>query len=994
MPEDKISLFESIGQAFGFVQKKKSEIHLTSIVPKRDEYDGAVEIASSGGIVGHNLNLDTKIGGDFETISKYREMALQPEIDFAINDIINESIVIDNTNEPIELDLEQVEFSDKIKNSILDEFSYIIKLLNFNNRGHEIFRQWYVDGRLYYHTIIDEKNPKKGILEVRNIDPRKIKKMIEVKKEKDPIGIDVITGTEEYFIYSPVGFGENNTTSFNTSIQFVRLSSDIVAYVTSGLLDGNNVMVLSYLQKALKPLNQLRMLEDSVVIYRLARAPERRIFYVDVGNLPKPKAEEHLQAVQNRFKNKLNYNVQTGEMIDDKRHMCLSMDTKIPLLDGRILTISEISSEKDSGKILWAYSCDPITGNFVPGLISWAGVTRKDAEVIKLTLDNGKEIICTPDHQFPVWNKGFVRADELSVGESMIPNYRRKATLGGKNKRYEQIFDNVDKKWKYTHRLVSQWKDENDIENEFTYNEIYLEKIKTTIHHKNIICSDNSPENLFKMDNRDHFKMHSEIGTNGGKIGGNVCKNNNLDYFNRNHPDYKLWHINGGKIGGKVSSILGKSQENYAKGRIKLAELTKNSEWNSWFRGQQSIGWTPEIKKNASDRAKSIDLSSIGNRYLKKEYSDKNSILSLNHRKLYNTEYPESILNEVLSYVKFQNTDKKTLVNYLNSRSDLISDFVKMNNSNKVTTTQKNFSVINDRDILRICNNLGYSGYNNLKESIKFNNHKIVKIESLKDKIDTGCITIDENELYHNHHTFALDAGIYTKNSMLEDIWMPRREGGKGTEVSILAGGQQSLSALDDVEYFRKRLMKSLNVPYSRLDDANQWTLGRATEITRDEVRFNRFIGRLRNKFTDLFDYMLEKQLILKGIITKEDWDKIKQDIKYQFNQDSYFAEMKEIEVLKERFNLLAIVDPFTSTAMGGDQKRPYISQEWVAKNILQQNEEDYKEMKKEIDKEIVEVKKNTPPETGDDGGDGGIENPPPEPEGPNRVELPPPDEK
>lgn len=531
MSEDK-NLFEAIGQAFGFKRKEKSPPVLPSIVTKKDEYDGAIEIASAAsGVYGTYVDIEGKISNDFDLISKYRDLALQPEIDFAISDIVNEAIIIDNIDDPVELNLDDIEFSDKIKKSISDEFEYIIRLLNFNNKGHDIFRQFYIDGRLYYHTIIDEKNPKSGIQEIRNIDPRKLKKIREVKKGKTETGVDVIVGTEEYFLFNNQGFGSISTggsNSMNLTAQAVRLSQDIVTSVTSGILDSNNVTVLSHLHKAMKPLNQLRMLEDSVVIYRLARAPERRIFYVDTGNLPKAKAEEYLASIMARYKNKMVYDVATGEIRDDKRHM-----------------------------------------------------------------------------------------------------------------------------------------------------------------------------------------------------------------------------------------------------------------------------------------------------------------------------------------------------------------------------------------------------------------------------------------------------------SMLEDYWIPRREGGKGTEITTLPAGQ-SLGQLDDVDYFKKRLMRSLNVPYSRLDTENQWTLGRATEITRDEVRFNRFIERLRNKFNDLFDSLLEKQLILKGIVSPEDWKDIKNDLKYKYNKDSYFSEMKDAEVLKERFNLLQIVDPYSTTAVAGENKKPYFSQEWVSRNVLQQSEEDLKKMRKEVETELSEIESEAEPETkdGDQGED------------------------
>ena len=302
MSEEKMSLLESIGQRFGFVSKQKEPLILPSIVTQKED-DGAVEIAAAAsGVYGHYLDIDGKIGNDFDLISRYRDLALQPEIDFAIGDIVNEAIVIDNDLHPVTINLDDSEYSDKIKDSIIKEFEEIISMLNFNNKGNDIFRQWYVDGRIYYHTMIDEKNPKKGIQEIRNIDPRRIKKIREVKQEKSNSGVKVVTGHEEYYLYSAQGFGPTSSAK-SPNTELVKLSPDVISYVTSGITDSNNVTVLSNLHKAIKPMNQLRMLEDSVIIYRLARAPERRIYSIEVGNLPKAKAEEYLASVMNKYRN-------------------------------------------------------------------------------------------------------------------------------------------------------------------------------------------------------------------------------------------------------------------------------------------------------------------------------------------------------------------------------------------------------------------------------------------------------------------------------------------------------------------------------------------------------------------------------------------------------------------------------------------------------------------------------------------------------------------
>ena len=323
-----------------------------------------------------------------------------------------------------------------------------------------------------------------------------------------PNGIEIVKEIEEYFLYNEKGIGDATT-------QGLRLSLDSVVYCHSGIVDYSTNLIQSYLHKAIRPANQLKMLEEAVIIYRWTRAPERRVFYIDVGNLPKGKAEEYVAGMMNKFKNKISYDAITGEVVDSKRHMCLDMNTRVPLLDGRTLTLSEISEEmRVSDKQLWAYSCDPITGKFAPGKITWAGVSRPNAQVLRITLDNGETITCTPDHKFPVWNKGLVKAEDLSVGESMVPHYtRQKGITKGEGKTYEQLFENDTGEWIFTHRAVSDWKDEFGLDNEFVFNEEYAKHGLYVVHHKNINRTDNSPENLVRMNSKDHIAWHRSSGS-------------------------------------------------------------------------------------------------------------------------------------------------------------------------------------------------------------------------------------------------------------------------------------------------------------------------------------------------------------------------------------------------------------------------------------------------------------------------------------------------
>ena len=299
---------------------------LKSFVPP-DNDDGSVAI-SGGGVYGTYMDLEGQIRTDADLIKKYREMALQPECDAAIEDIVNESLVFEDGDYPVQIILDKLEQPESIKKKIRDEFYYIMKLLDFNNQGYDIFRRWYVDGRLYYHMVIDEKNPRLGLKEVRYIDPRKIRKVREDKRKDNRANVaDVTQKYHEYFIYSDKGFARDGS-------QGIKIALDAVCYTNSGITDKDGKVIVSHLHKAIKPLNQLRMLEDATVIYRISRAPERRIFYIDVGNLPKMKAEQYLREVMQKYKNKLVYDAQTGEIRDDRRFQTMLEDFWLPRREG------------------------------------------------------------------------------------------------------------------------------------------------------------------------------------------------------------------------------------------------------------------------------------------------------------------------------------------------------------------------------------------------------------------------------------------------------------------------------------------------------------------------------------------------------------------------------------------------------------------------------------------------------------------------------------
>ena len=473
---------------FGFELKRKKDLVMSVVTPSQDDGTTAITAGNMAGYYAYSLEMEGKAKTEYDLIRRYLEIAQYPDCDTAIDEICNEAIVVEEDEKTVTVNLDDVKISDSIKKKISDEFENIIHLLDFRNKGHEIFRMWYIVGRIHYNVIVDENNPKNGIHELRRIDPRKIRKVNVVKKKKNENGVEVVVDIDSHFIYNDKGL--NDTTDG------IKLPKDSVLYSSSGVIDYNTGMTLSYLHKAVKIVNQLKMMEDSAVIYRITRSPERRVFYVDTGSLPKIKAEQYVSDIMNKFRNKIVYDSTTGE-------------------------------------------------------------------------------------------------------------------------------------------------------------------IKT----------------------------------------------------NRNH------------------------------------------------------------------------LSTV------------------------------------------------------------------------------------------------------------------------------------------------------------EDYFMARREGGKGTEIQTLPG-LQNPNAIEDIEYFQNKLFQALNVPISRLKGESGFSLGRATEISRDEIKFNKFIQRIRNRFAEIFLDALRIQLILKGIINSDEWEEIAKNIRFDFNRDNYFAELKDSEIIKDRLSVLEIVDPFVGK---------YFSLEWVKKNVLQMTDEDIETINKEM---------------------------------------------
>ena len=323
---------------FGFEIRRpsddpKEQAKTPSFAP--EIYDDGAVVVATGGAYATYVDLEGTVKSEADLVNKYRNMSMHPEVDSAIDDIVNESIVNEENTKVVKLDLGELNLSASTKKIIQEEFETILELLNFDFQCYDIFRRWYIDGRLYFHAVIDTTNPSLGIQELRYIDPRRIRKIKEVKKKKDNLTQATLTReVAEYYIYSEKNFNDKISASSSSPTAGLRIAKDSIIQVTSGVMDVSSTLVLGYLHKAIKPLNQLRTLEDAAVIYRVSRAPERRIFYIDVGNLPKMKAEQYLRDVMIRHKNKLVYDSSTGELRDDRKFLTMLEDYWFPRREG------------------------------------------------------------------------------------------------------------------------------------------------------------------------------------------------------------------------------------------------------------------------------------------------------------------------------------------------------------------------------------------------------------------------------------------------------------------------------------------------------------------------------------------------------------------------------------------------------------------------------------------------------------------------------------
>lgn len=629
-------------------------------------------------------------------------------------------------------------------------------------------------------------------------------------------------------------FNKNMNVGGTAGLAFYVNADNIVHLSLSEGLDNVWPFGISILENIFKTFKQKELIEDAIIIYRVQRAPERRIFYIDTGRLPNHRAMAYLERIKNEIQQKRipSRTGGQGNVIDATYNpMCLILKEKIPLLDGRTLELRELIKEYEEGKQNWIYSCNPDTGEIVPGPISWAGVTKKNTQVIRLTFDNGKTLTCTPDHKIPIKGKGFVEAQNLQEGESLIPLYRKYDKLGKNTSEYEQVF-NLDN-WEYTHRIVN-----NFVKNEMLYDNQHINEEKNVIHHKDFNSLNNSPVNLAKMSFKDHTKLHHDFGTmfgfgqnKEGQQKGTPAAQEKIIYLRENEPELYREFVDSRAESQKLW------RESLTEEEIAVISDKKSESMKEFL----------DANPDKLERR----LNSL------KQGNETTTYLSKN-----DPEWEERRRNKISNTLRYLSENDPEWVERKRKRQS--------ESAKKVWKKRK-------------------------EEQAKYANHKLVSIEWLEEKEDVGTLTIDQNEKYHSYHTFAIDAGIFIKNSMLEDYFFAQNSEGKGSRVETLPGGDQ-LGQIDDLKYFHHKLRTGLRVPRSYMPDLDDgggaiFNDGRVGTAYIEELRFTNYCIRLQNLIVPHFD--LEFKLFCKhrGINIHSSLFKLK------FHKPQNFSKYRQTEV-------------------------------------------------------------------------------------------------
>lgn len=850
-------------------------------------------------------------GKRLERYETYEEMDKYPEIHLALDIISTEIFVFDPiTNSPFLFDtngkIPEVTLSKLIK-----KFTNTLKLKEILPFAVRLSLKF---GDSFYFIVKDKENHMVGLRRIDNKDIDFI--------EYDEVGIEPLN-----FYIAKKKIDEAQMGSYLQFLKFQNLetaSKQKLAAIASK--EGDDFYVIprksmvrfmnrgqnsqffpfgeSYLESIFPYWKKVSLLEDSLIIYRIVRAPERRVFYIDVGKAPAKIAEKVVTQTKDEIKRRRTAASQEnqemgiassfnplsmqedyffaqrsdgrGSRVETLPGACLSLDTKIPLLDGRELMLSEIINEweNDKEKENWVYSCNPLTGELAPGKITWAGITRKNTKVMKITLDNGETITCTPDHKFPIRDIGFVEAQQLVEGQSLIPFRKRFKPISKNRNEYEQVFDVYKNEWVFTHRMVDNFFEDN----------IFEYKIKgdlNIVHHDDYNRFNNSPYNLLKMNTKDHFKFHSE--------------NKQWHWDNMSDKEYI-------EICDSISKGIAEKRKDEHYNRRYLERQQRKSIKGSEARLEKQNS-DPEFKKDVYTRsgnslAKRIETDKVYRKKLLKTLKD-------NHQPWKNktTVFDRELLEMIISLINDSElTHKKTILNMLTENDEFMNHFQEINGFDGSGIDKRKLDVFGNQHMDKLLKKYNYKGWKDFVSKVPHYNHKIVKIEILDYGMDVGTITVDGNEEIHNFHTFALSAGIFNKNSNLGEI--------------------------SDVNYFYKKLIAGMRIPSSYFNTENPptWNDGKVGSALAEEARFGKWLTEIREQYLLDFKLLFLDFLKERGVNLKED------DLEMQWKESINVAENQELEKMVQRQSV------FTGFPM------EQFSPQYLQKKVLGWSEEEIQE--------------------------------------------------
>ena len=764
-----------------------------------------------------------------------------------------------------------------------------IKLNTFKSRLFEIFRNTIKNGDAFFlrdpetkewlwmdhfnveMVRVDEESgntPKEYFVRgfEYNKEAKFATKKADLSQYRTPFGVTSTQGSKPMAAAGTGSFqmqgGQRDPRQLKMAAQgndlFVVDADHVIHLSLSVGMDINWPFGKSVLESVFKTFKQKELLEDSIIIYRVQRAPERRVFYIDVGSMAPAKARAHLDQIKNEIHQRRIPN-QTGggsSVLDAAYNpLCLDMATRIPLLDGRTLSIEELAIEYRDGKENWVYSCDPVTGAVVPGNITWAGVTKKDAEVIRLHLDNGETITCTPDHKFPVLGKGFVEAQNLTHSDSLVAfNTREQAmSTSSADRTYTQVYDHEQKSWVFTHRMVGEYFRKMGKHQEFTFLPENVNAVRQTIHHVDYDRYNNDPRNLTYMNKEDHIAYH-------------VFKKK--DYWQNITPTESL------RIRTKISNGL----KAYFAG---MSDDDKKS--FSEFSSDRNRKWITEMKINDPEKfARARSLKRVANGH--NAYKNQSLIIS------------QRMIQIIVDMVKAEKPTRIAAAAKLTNNVEFMQELREVNPPLAGHANKIDYDNVSPVKLDLIMEKSGYDGWKDFTRKTSFYNHRVVKIERDIEPMDVGTITVDGQEKWNSFHTFATESGIFAKNSIIEDYFFAQTAEGRGSKVETLAGGD-NLGEIGDLSFFSKKLARGLRIPTSYLslgdDESGQGSYndGKLGAALIQEFRFNKYCMRLQGLLAPVFDSEFKRFLKDNGVFVESGIYEL------EFNPPQNFTKYRQIEI-------------------------------------------------------------------------------------------------